>query len=118
MQINTGYLSLQTPCKIYVLLNTAQRCIKMLLFRYIPFYYALAGRTFQIVVTTFKKGLQFINVAMKPIKESGKLSLTECKKILNKNGNHYTDEEILAIRDWLYFVGDLTLTTLEDKKGK
>ena len=55
---------------------------------------------------------------MKPIKESGKLSLTECKKILNKNGNHYSDEEILAIRDWLYFVGDLTLTTLEDKKGK
>ena len=31
-----------------------------------------------------------------------KLSLAHCRKVLNKNGNRYTDEEILKIRDFLY----------------
>lgn len=30
------------------------------------------------------------------------LSLTKCKKVLNRNGIHYTDEEILKIREVLY----------------
>lgn len=30
------------------------------------------------------------------------LSLTKCKKILNKNGIIYTDEEIIMIRNVLY----------------
>lgn len=29
-------------------------------------------------------------------------SLQACKKILNRNGNQYTDEEIYKIRDYLY----------------
>lgn len=29
-------------------------------------------------------------------------SLQTCKKILNRNGNQYTDEEIYKIRDYLY----------------
>lgn len=58
------------------------------------------------------------DVAMKRIRENEKLSLTECKRILNKNGTHYTDNEILAIRDWLYFVGEISFLTMENKKGK
>lgn len=50
---------------------------------------------------------------MKTINEGGRLSLTECKKVLNKNGNHYTDSEILAIRDWLYFLGEMMANDLE-----
>ena len=34
--------------------------------------------------------------------EEKKISFKECKAILNVNGNSYTDEEILKIRDYLY----------------
>lgn len=30
------------------------------------------------------------------------LSIEECKKVLEKNGEKYTDNEIKAIRDFLY----------------
>lgn len=30
------------------------------------------------------------------------LSITKCKKILNRNGTFYTDEEIILIRNVLY----------------
>lgn len=31
--------------------------------------------------------------------ENNKVTLAECRKILNRNGVQYTDEEILEIRD-------------------
>lgn len=31
-----------------------------------------------------------------------KLSLEQSRKILNRNGNNYTDEQILIIRDFIY----------------
>ncbi len=31
-----------------------------------------------------------------------KLSLTHCKKVLEQNGNKYTDEQVSRIRDFLY----------------
>jgi hypothetical protein len=31
-----------------------------------------------------------------------KISLKKCKDILNKKGDKYSDEEIIAIRDYLY----------------
>ena len=34
--------------------------------------------------------------------EKDKLTLKECKAILNANGDLYTDEQILRIRDYLY----------------
>lgn len=34
--------------------------------------------------------------------ENKMLSITECKKKLNKNGVHYTDEEVKLIRNVLY----------------
>lgn len=45
--------------------------------------------------------------------ENRKLSLLECKKILNTNGLCYTDEEILKIRDYLYHLADLTIDALD-----
>jgi hypothetical protein len=53
---------------------------------------------------------------MKSIRESERISLTECKKILNKNGNHYTDNEIIEIRNWLYFISEISLASLEDRE--
>jgi hypothetical protein len=55
---------------------------------------------------------------MKPIKESDKISLSECKRILNKNGNNYTDDEILTIRNWLYFIAGITTLTKENNSAK
>ena len=39
--------------------------------------------------------------------ETAMLSITECKKILNKNGIHYTDEEVQKLRDALYKIAEI-----------
>lgn len=52
---------------------------------------------------------------MKLVRESDKLSLLECKKILNKDGKEYSDDEILKIRNWLYRFTEISLTFLEKK---
>lgn len=52
---------------------------------------------------------------MKTIRESEKLSLEQCKKILNVNGNNYSDEDILKMRNWLYRYSEMTLAFLERK---
>lgn len=39
------------------------------------------------------------------------LSITKCKKILNRNEIHYTDEEIIMIRDFLYKMAEIELTS-------
>lgn len=36
-----------------------------------------------------------------------KISLSKCKSILNKNGNKYTDEQIIQIRDYLYQIAKI-----------
>ena len=35
------------------------------------------------------------------------LSITKCKKILNKKGISYTDDEIIMIRNVLYKLGEV-----------
>lgn len=50
---------------------------------------------------------------MKTIGERDKFSLSECKRILNKNGNHYTDQEIIEIRNWLYLISEISLLSFE-----
>jgi hypothetical protein len=41
------------------------------------------------------------------------LSITECKKILNKNGRRYTDEQIRLIAEYLWELAKLELRTHE-----
>jgi hypothetical protein len=41
------------------------------------------------------------------------LSDEECKKILKKNGNNYTDEEIGEIRNLLWSLAQIEVKTLE-----
>jgi len=50
---------------------------------------------------------------MQSTNERGRVSLTECKKVLSKKGKHYTDAEILAIRDWLYLLAEITLSEFD-----
>ena len=50
--------------------------------------------------------------------ENEKLSIAECRKILNSEGAKYTDEEIIKIRDWIYMYAELTLELLEGKTEK
>ncbi len=42
-----------------------------------------------------------------PKKEDQKLSLEECKSILNTKGRNYTDEEIEKVRDYLYLLAEI-----------
>lgn len=35
------------------------------------------------------------------------ISLTECRRILNRNGNHYSDEQVIKIRDFLIVLAEL-----------
>lgn len=49
---------------------------------------------------------------MKAMRTSDKLSLTECKRLLNRNGEHYTDDEIIAIRDWLYLMAEMSVSEM------
>lgn len=53
---------------------------------------------------------------MKPTLESDKLSIAECRKILNVNGVKYSDEEIKKIREWIYYYAELTLELLDGKR--
>ena len=39
--------------------------------------------------------------------DSGKMDLETCKRLININGNKYTDEEILKIRDFLYQLAEI-----------
>lgn len=50
---------------------------------------------------------------MKSAAENRKLSLIECKKILNTDGLNYTDEEVLKIRDWLYHMADIAIDAID-----
>lgn len=52
---------------------------------------------------------------MKPTVESDKLSIAECRKILNVQGVKYSDEEIKQIREWIYYYAELTLELLDGK---
>ena len=52
---------------------------------------------------------------MKSAAENMKLSLIECKKILNTDGLCYTDEEVLKIRDWLYHMADIAIDAIDKK---
>jgi len=42
------------------------------------------------------------------------ISIEECKKILNKEGRKYSDENIKEIRNYLYFIG---LIEIENNKN-
>lgn len=43
-----------------------------------------------------------------------KLSLEICKKILNVNGNDYSDEQIIRIRDFLYELSEIECRHFKD----
>ncbi len=50
---------------------------------------------------------------MNSASENRKLSLNECKKILNTDGVFYTDEEVVELRDWLYHMADIVFDTMD-----
>lgn len=40
------------------------------------------------------------------------LSLDDCEKILNRNGNRYTREDVSIIRDFLYKLAEIDYETI------
>lgn len=55
---------------------------------------------------------------MKTAFENKKLSLVECKKILNTDGVFYTDEEVIELRDWLYHMAEIVFDTMDRENSK
>ena len=51
-------------------------------------------------------------------KTNNMLSITKCKRILNRNGIHYTDEEIIILRDALYKLAQIMLADYKEKQNK
>jgi len=45
------------------------------------------------------------------------LSNTKCKKILNKYGIHYTDEEIKILKDALYKLAEIMWEDYKEKQN-
>ena len=54
---------------------------------------------------------------MKSAAENKKLSLVECKKILNTDGVFYTDDEVIELRDWLYHMADIVFDTMDREES-
>ena len=54
---------------------------------------------------------------MKSAFENKKISLVECKKILNTDGVFYTDEEAIELRDWLYHMADIVFDTMDREES-
>jgi len=48
--------------------------------------------------------------------ESKKFSIEHCKKILNKNGRDYNDEQVRKIRDFLYFIAEMEYESFLEKQ--
>lgn len=44
--------------------------------------------------------------------------LSKCKKILNKGGNNYSDENIIAIRDYLFHLAEINYRVLVHSETK
>ena len=44
-----------------------------------------------------------------------KVSVEQCKKMLNINGNNYTDEEVEKIKDFLYLLVHIEMEHIKTK---
>jgi len=43
------------------------------------------------------------------------ISIEKCKKILNVNGNSYTDEQIIKIREFLYQLAEIEYSQFKER---
>jgi len=46
------------------------------------------------------------------------ISVSACKKILNRNGNFYSDNQIIAIRDFLIVLAELQYSDYKSKRDE
>lgn len=47
------------------------------------------------------------------MKANSKVSIEQCREIMNRDGVEYTDEELLVIRDFMYLIVDITRSHYE-----
>lgn len=52
------------------------------------------------------------------VSENKRMSLTDCKKILNAKGVLYTDEEVIEIRDWLYHMAEIVFDAIDREEAE
>ena len=48
-------------------------------------------------------------------KTERKVSFEQCKKLLNRNGNDYTDEEVEMIRNFLYILAHIEMEYIKTR---
>ena len=46
------------------------------------------------------------------------LSLNECRKIIEEYEIELTDEELAAVRDWLYHTADIAIAIVEQRENE
>ena len=54
-------------------------------------------------------------------REKDRMPLAECRKILNRDGNHFTDEEVIEISDFIFRLADIFIDHYkfpENQQGK
>ncbi|MBL0047048.1 MAG: hypothetical protein IPP32_02990 [Bacteroidetes bacterium] len=49
-----------------------------------------------------------------PILGNSKISLAECRKIINDSAVNYSDEELLKLRDWLDNLAEIAIAIIEN----
>lgn len=59
-----------------------------------------------------------MNVARFTNLRRGRVNLGEAKRILNQNGNAYSDEEVKKIVDYLYALAELEVEHVEKQSRK
>ncbi|MDZ4792831.1 MAG: hypothetical protein SGI83_01000 [Bacteroidota bacterium] len=47
------------------------------------------------------------------MKANSKVSIEQCREIMNRDGLKYTDEELHVIRDFMYLIADITRSHYE-----
>jgi hypothetical protein len=68
-----------------------------------------------VLLTVFPELVRIEKEAYCIMEEVKKLSLAQCRRILEEGGVKYSDEQVLKIRDILYVLGELDYLIFKDK---
>jgi hypothetical protein len=53
-------------------------------------------------------------IPIKTAQRGERLDIAICRKVLNQNGNNYSDEQIITIRDYLYQLAEIEMRNFKN----
>ncbi len=99
-------------------MSKADRRLFLILMSLIPFIISLTVRC--IAQPEPKAKVETVYSLTKddpePTIVDGKVSLEDCRRTLNVDGDNFTDEQIIMIRDWLYHMADIAIQEYDRKQ--